>query len=572
MLRIEAGLIVLALLTAWAHPALGCAWFDRVERRFSALARRRALAVLVVGAAALLLRLAVLPVEPVPEPIVHDEFSYLLAADTFAHGRLTNPTPPMWEHFETFHVISHPTYASIYPPAQGLVLALGKIVFGHPFWGVWLSCGLMCAAITWMLQGWLSAEWALLGGFLAVLRYGVFGYWADSYWGGAVAAVGGALVLGALPRIKESQRLRDALLMGIGLALLANSRPYEGLVFSLPVAVILIAWLLSKKSPTFKTTVPHVVLPLLLLLALAGAWMGYYFWRVTGSPVRMPYQIERQTYAIAPYFVWQPIRPEPAYHHAVMKKMFVEQEMRALRADRSLIGLPFRAYIAWCFFLGPVFSVPFLMLTLTAPTSLSYRTLSRRTLSLFFVLGVFTAGTLLVNFYSPHYSAPATGLIILLLILAMQQLRNWGASGIFLTRAVVLIALMSVVLRSAATPLHIPLQQFYEFSSDQENWPGFGRAAIEQELRRIPGKHLVFVRYSRDHGPYAEWVYNGADLAAEQIIWARDMGESSDRKLVASFEDRNIWLLDADQPPLVLRHEDAAALDGARTEPHSKKQ
>src|SRR5690348_5162823 len=159
MLRIETGLIVLALLIALVWPTLGRSWFEAIEGRLKALANRRALSVVLIGVAALCLRAAILPVEPIPEPIVHDEFGYLLAADTFAHGRVTNPTPPMWEHFETFSILMKPTYQCFGQPGQGLLLAFGKIVFGHPFWGVWISIGIMCAAITWMLQGWIAPAW-----------------------------------------------------------------------------------------------------------------------------------------------------------------------------------------------------------------------------------------------------------------------------------------------------------------------------------------------------------------------------------------------------------------------------
>ena len=249
ILGIEGGLTAICCAVAFCLPRLGSSVFPPVERGFRRLAGRRGLCVLLVALAAFLLRLAILPIQPIPQPYYTDDFGFLFAADTFAHGRVTNPTPTMWTHFETMHIDMHPTYMSMFFPAQGLVLAAGKLLFGHPWFGELLAMALMCAAITWMLQAWLPPSWALLGGLLAIVRLGLFSYWIDTYTGaGAIVALGGALVLGALPRLTRYARIQDGVLLAVGILILANSRPYEGLLLCIPVAAALTYWTMRGRA------------------------------------------------------------------------------------------------------------------------------------------------------------------------------------------------------------------------------------------------------------------------------------------------------------------------------------
>jgi len=277
--------------------------------------------------------------------------------------------------------------------------------------------------------------------------------------------------------------------------------------------------------------------------------MGYYLWRVTGSPVRMPYQIERQEYAVAPYMIWQPVRPEPAYRNPVMRKMYVEEELVGYRVFRSFPGFLLKLYIGWTFFHGPVLTFPLLMLLVTLPRDFSWRDVNSSNRILLFVFTACVAGWTLETFYNPHYSAPATGLILLLVLIAMCRLREWGAAGLFLARAVSVICVLSFSLRTVAAPLRISLPEFYEFNWYQKPSPTFGRAAIEKQLMAMPGKQLVIVHYDSSHEPFAEWVYNEADIHGSRIIWAREMDPAENQRLLAYFKDRQVWLLEADEKP-----------------------
>jgi hypothetical protein len=473
----------------------------------------------------------------VPLPHYHDEFSYLLAADTFAHGRLTNPPHPMWVHFETFHVIWHPTYMSMYPPGQGLILAVGEVL-GNPWFGQLLASALMCAAICWMLQGWIPPRWALLGGVLAVARLGLLSYFTNGYWSACLPALGGALVLGALPRIQDGARRIHAAIMAVGLFILANTRPYEGFLLSLGVAIALLAWMVGKKGPPSRISLARIVLPLVLTLAPLAAWTGYYYYRVTGSPFRMAYDVNRSTYAMGRYFIWQKPWPQKSYHHAKMQAQY-ERELREASEYKTLRGFLRRGrgklYYFWQVYLVP--PLPFVLIALPCAAR------DRRLRVPWMIGAIFVMGLAVEVWFLPHYFAPATALLYLLLMQYMRHLRwfEWEDRpvGLAFVRAVCVIYVATVVLRLGLAIAHVHPEKEWQHGD-------MGRANVAQELNAQPGQHVVLVRYAPDFDLDREWVFNGADIDAQKIVWARDMGAEKNQELLDYYRGRMFWSVEAD--------------------------
>ena len=501
------------------------------------IANRRFLCGVLLFFAVVSFRLALLPRFPVPVPGIHDEFSYLLMGDTFAHFRLSNPPHPMWISFETFHVNWFPRYASMYPPAQGFLLAVGEWL-GQAWFGIVMSTAALCAAIYWMLLAWVPPRWALLGGILAWLKFGIASYWMNSYWGGAVAATGGALLLGALRRLLSRAKTRDAILFATGLAILANSRPYEGLLFSLPSLVVLGRWLFKKSraAPCVQNRWRKVALPIAALLLLTGAFMGFYNWRLTGNAFLFPHTLNVRTYHSAPMFLFEPTQAERHYHNRQFEDFYngwereeYDHSWPSVECLSWLKTVRFSSTFAWW---GLILALPGIWSALR----------DRRMHLPLAGLSLVVAGTYLVVWSNAHYAAPITCVAILLAVQGLRHLRlkrtktwRWGA---ILARTSVLLLLVD----TASAVVRKECDTFY--------WTCQGdvsRLTAQRKLEALPGKHLIMVRYGDDHNIHDDWVYNTAEIDSAKVIWAREISPEQDAKLFKYFADRRIWLVTPDE-------------------------
>jgi hypothetical protein len=482
--------------------------------------------------------LLITAVAGVQEPIFHDELAQLVQADIFAHGRLAEAPHAFWQHFETMHVLSQPTYQAKYPPAPALFMAAGERLTGVPIIGVWMSVVLMIAAVGYAMYALLPGHWAVLGTALVALRFGIVGEWADSYWSGAAAAAGGALVMGAAIRLLKSPTVRDGALLGSGFVLLALTRPYEGLAYSVPIIAV-VGWRACRPSPVraplWRTAIPAVV----AISALGCGWLAYYNWRVTGSALTLPYVVYERTYSAAPLFVWQhPREPGPVFRHREMEMFERQFSMeRALTAQRSWPRVQLRDLrLSVLDYLTPPLPLALLGL-LAAPSAMRATSgiVAASSASMF-------AAMIVTCWIAPRYLAPATVSMFALVTIGIAGL--WRLAIGRVNGRPVAVAIL-LVLAVAVGVLGV---QYIVRNRTPSTWWAAKRD-VRQRLLQLPGNDLVFVRYKPSHSPYMEWVYNGADIDHQPIVWAREINPAEDERLRKYFADRETWVVLADEYP-----------------------
>ncbi len=503
-----------------------------------ALAARTRWCMLVLAILPVVMRLALLPHFPVPTPGGSDDFSHLLLADTLAHFRLANPPHPLHRFFEAIYVLQEPTYSSMYPPGQGLFLAIGKVLFGNPWAGVLLSAAAFCALCYWMLRAWTAPIWALAGGLLALIEFGPLNQWMNTYWANAIPAVAGCLVFGALPRFGVSLRLRYAVLVALGLALHLITRPFESILLALAAALYLplLPWRTAWRRITVAAGLVGVVmLPAIALLLFQNN-------AVTGNWTTLPYMLSRYQYGIPATFVFE---PNPIPH----RQMTPEQELD-YRAQSAIHGdspetlhsyldrLAYRVRYYRFFFLPPLY---------LALLAFAFKIREPRYVWVVVTVLIFGLASNLYPYFYPHYIGAVTCLFVLMSVAGLEALeKRWKAGSVILALCAAMF-LCWYGIRLIAQEELFPALAFETWDYVNHDDPE-GRIAINRELATYPGRQLVFVHYEPWH-KFHEWIHNSADIDASRVIWALDLGLAENNELIHHYSDRRVWIVQPDAHP-----------------------
>jgi hypothetical protein len=407
-----------------------------------------------------------------------------------------------------------------------------------------LSTGLLCGAICWALQAFVPPTWALIGGLLAVARIAVFSYWMNSYWGGSVAALGGALALGAVVRLFDHNpthrdRTKLACIFAIALLILATSRPYEGLAFSLPLLGYFVYQMV--RVGISGVQLRTILLPVVGIGTLGIATMGFYNHQTTHNALEMPHFLNHRTYWPVPVFLWEKGNPDLTLTDPVFAKfMKTVSEESGYQKTKTFSGLADletkRLFLNWVFYVGAAFSFPVLLGFLSGLKQ------SRMRLAVYATMT--TAAAVAMCVYSQlHYFAPAT---IAVYVFAVEGLRYLWQQKHLGERTFAIAVCVTVVVASLSKQTGVSAMNT-TFALRN------ARTQVAQQLERKPRKQLVLVSYDLErHYAGNELVHNGAEFNSERILWARSKGSGNDSDLCRAYPDRTFWSVTTDDTNVTL--------------------
>ena len=534
-------LTLLMLLAAAIITKNEIGLFVKIEDLIRKIEDRPYLSAALLAGVAACLRLSLSPFIGTPQPIVPDEPSLMLQAQTYFSGRLANHVN-LLPDFESVYVLLSPTYSSQYPVLRSFPLVVGYCLGIGAWGGVLLSVVALTVAVYWMVREWINARYAFIAALIVIIRYGLFSFWVNSYFGGAFTALGGVLLLGGFKAVKSRPTLLNGAAVGLGVVVLMTTRPYEGMVYALPFGVALVIHFVRSKSPERRALVPVGLSAAFLVGAGFGLTLAH-DQAVTGDWKVSPYLLYRQTVGQVPAFLVESHDPrgEGQARYAATQKA-VNYDVAFYDRRETWLGIffaetsRFRHY--WLFYVGFALLIPFVVgiYALNGEPTFLLAAAS---------LGV---GLSLGSFDFAHYAAPGFGLVILATMAGFRTLRQWrpwGYSyGLSLTRVLPLALVVGSVVPLSSALSGWPV--FYLTSHDTPPccWlrPRSLHTTVADAVDHYEGKNLLIV----DTGPNSpvgkDLVFNDADIDDEKTIWINDDPEFN-RLAIDRYPHRRIWRL-----------------------------
>jgi hypothetical protein len=456
-----------------------------------------------------------------PEPSRALEQANFLAAETFASGRLANPAHPAGFFLQTFLTLQSPSYVAAVAPGTALLLSVG-ILLGDPNYGLWLTIGLFVGATTWMLLGFASLRWALLGGILAALWFGSVSFWAQSFASPAATGLGAAVLWGATRRYWASGRARDAGLIGAGAGWLLLCNPVAA-AFALPVPLFLTARTCLRRSS------PKNAALIAAGLVVAMSFQALLNKASTGDATVSATDLYEQRYNVHPKFFWElPKVPKPFDFWRMEQNDLLVQEA-ASGLHNPVGGTWLKRFEEQTLF---YFGIPGALLlagALLLGSSRWARVLIWASLSSAAVI-------LVVPPLSMNLTAPLAPLAVALIVWSLRRLwsvRSERGLDCWTPTALVLITFACVA-----------LYRGFAFSSPTEVVEHRAhKTNLMRYLEEQPGLDLVVVSYAPETNIQVEYVYNGANPDTQSIVWARGHDTADLTPLFKHFKDRTLWSL-----------------------------
>lgn len=295
-------------------------------------------------------------------------------------------------------------------------------------------------------------------------------------------------------------------------------------------AAALLWWRSHRRRPLRELLSWRLVVPFLVIGTSGAAWIGYYNYRITGTPWKLPYTVYQESYSLVPQWLILPPNPHPpVFRHEILRKYMTDVEVAEhIKSHHN----PLRPLMKQLFDGLPFYFSTMIFFAAAAALIVG------RSIKVLLATGIgalLNAAVLVESWHQPHYLAAGTGLVFVLAMYGVRMLR--AVSGRMAAALVLLFVAIPFVTGGT--------QAIAEF---RQNEPALTRRKLVQKFVPATGKQLVIVRYDPDHDPYRDWVFNAADIDASRIVWARDMGPAKNRELVDYYRDRKAWLLHGDAP------------------------